>query len=103
MAMPSTTPRHVTSHGRSPPPCMAQLASAGQGTLRVVGVDGGERSAVAGVEGLQQVGGPAAAHFADDDVVGSVAEGVLHQVADRDRAFLQAARLEARAVRGVDA
>ena len=24
--MPSTTPRHVTSHGRSPPPCIAQLA-----------------------------------------------------------------------------
>ena len=28
---------------------------------------------------------------------------MLHQVADRDRAFLQAACLEARAVRGVDA
>ena len=27
MAIPSTTPRHVTSHGRSPPPCIAQLAS----------------------------------------------------------------------------
>ena len=75
----------------------------GEGTLGVVGVDGGERAAVAGVEGLQQVGGFAAAHFADHDVIGSVAEGVLHQIADRDRAVLQPARLEADAVRGVDA
>ena len=95
IAIPSTTPRHVTSHGRSPPPCIAQLAKSGEGTLRVVGVDGGERAAVAGVEGLQEVGGFAAAHFADDDVIGSVAQGVTHQVADRDRAVLQPARLEA--------
>ena len=44
---------------------------------------------MAGVEGLQEVGGFAAAHFADHDVIGSVAEGVLHQIADRDRAVLQ--------------
>ena len=31
---------------------------------------------MAGVEGLQQVGRFAAAHFADDDVIGTVPEGV---------------------------
>ena len=58
---------------------------------------------MAGVEGLQEVGGFAAAHFADHNVIGSVAEGVLYQIADRDRALAHAARLEADAVRGVDA
>ena len=72
-----------------------------EGTLGVIGVDGRERSAVAGVEGLQQVGGFAAAHFADDDVIGAVPQGMADQVADRDRAVLQPARLEADAVRGV--
>ncbi len=57
---------------------------------------------MAGVEGLQEVGGLAAAHFADDDVIGAVAEGVPHQVADRDGALLQPARLEPDAVWGVD-
>ena len=36
-------------------------------------------------------------------VVGAVAQGVPHQVADRDGALLEPARLEADAVRGVDA
>ena len=58
---------------------------------------------MAGVEGLQQVGGFAAAHFADDDVIRAVPQGVTHEVADRDRALLQPARLEADTVRGVDA
>ena len=40
---------------------------------------------MSGVEGLQQVGGFAAAHFADDDVIGAVPQGVAHEVADRDR------------------
>ena len=43
----------------------------------------------------------AAAHFADDDVIGAVPQGMADQVADRDRAVLQPARLEADAVRGV--
>ena len=73
-----------------------------QGALGVVRVDGGERTAVAGVEGLQQVGRFAAAHFADDDVIGAVPQGVPHQVADRNGALLQPARLEPDAVRGVD-
>ena len=102
MAIPSTTPRQVTSHGRSPPPCIAQLASRERAALGVVGVDGGERAAVSGVEGLQQVGRFAAAHFADDDVIGSVPQGVAHEVADTDGSLLQPARLEPDAVRGVD-
>ena len=48
-------------------------------------MDGGERAAVSGVEGLQQVGRFGAAHLADDDVIGPVAQGVAHEVADRDR------------------
>ena len=57
---------------------------------------------MAGVEGLQQVSGLAAAHFADDDVIGSVPQGVPHQVADRDGAVLEPSRLEPDAVRRVD-
>ncbi len=37
---------------------------------------------MAGVEGLQQVGGLAAAHFADDDVIGSMAQRMTDEVAD---------------------
>ena len=51
-------------------------------------VDGGERAAVSGVEGLQQVGRFGAAHFADDDVIGPVPQGVAHEVADRERSLL---------------
>ena len=47
-----------------------------------------ERAAVAGVEGLQQVGRFAAAHFADDDVIGPVPQGVAHEVADTDGPLL---------------
>ena len=54
--------------------------------LDVVAVPhGGERAAVSGVEGLQQVGRFAAAHLADNDVIGAVPQGVAHEVADRDR------------------
>ena len=38
-----------------------------------------------GVEGLQQGGGLAAAHLADDDGIGPVPQGVAHEVADTDR------------------
>ena len=100
--IPSTTPRHVTSHGRSAPPCMAQLAKRERALSALLAWTVGERAAVAGVEGLQEVGGLAAAHFADHDVIGAVAQGVPHHVADRDGALLQAARLEPDAVRGVD-
>ena len=103
IAIPSTTPRQVTSHGRSPSPCIAQLARRERALSALLAWTVGERAAVAGVEGLQEVGGLAAAHFADDDVIGAVAEGVLHQIADCDGAVLEPARLEADAVRGVDA
>ena len=59
--MPSTTPRQVTSHGSSPTPCICAARQAGQGAVGVVRMDGGERAAVSGVEGLQQVGRFAAA------------------------------------------
>ena len=48
----------------------------------------GGRAAVSGVEGLQQVGRFGAAHFADDDVIGPVPQGVAHEVADRDGSLL---------------
>ena len=48
----------------------------------------GGRAAVSGVEGLQQVGRFGAAHFADDDVIGPVPQGVAHEVADRERSLL---------------
>ena len=51
-------------------------------------MDGGERAAVSGVEGLQQVGGFAAAHLANDDVIGPVPQGVAHEVADTDGPLL---------------
>ena len=101
--MPSTTPRHVTSHGRSPAALHGAARQPREGTLGVVGVDGGERAAVAGVEGLQEVGGLAPAHLPDDDVIGPVA-----QVRDFTRSrmvtapVLEPARLEPDAVRGVD-
>ena len=51
-------------------------------------MDGRERAAVSGVEGLQQVGGLAAAYFPDDDVIGPVPQGVAHKIADGDRSLL---------------
>ena len=79
-------PVHHAPTGHVPREIAAALhrtaRQAGQGALRVVGVDGGERSAVARVEGLQEVGRFAAAHFADDDVIGPVPQGVAHEVAD---------------------
>ena len=102
IAIPSTTPRQVTSHGRSPPALHGTARQPREGALGVVRVDGGQGSAVAGVEGLQQVGGFAAAHLADDDVIGPVPQGVAHEVADRDGPLLQPARLEPDAVRRIN-
>ena len=87
-AMPSTTPRQVTSHGRSPTPCIRAARQAGQGAVGVVRMDDGERAAVSGVEGLQQVGRFGAAHFAEDDVIGPLPQGVAHEVADCERSLL---------------
>ena len=58
---------------------------------------------MAGVQRLQQVGGLAAPHLADDDVVGPVAERVPDQVADRHgRLGADRTRLEAQAVGALD-
>src|SRR5206468_4108627 len=46
-----------------------------------VGVEGGHGAGVAGVHGLEHVDGFVAAAFADDDAVGSHAEGVADEVA----------------------
>lgn len=59
-----------------------------QRVLGAVGVDGGERSVVAGGHGLEHVEGLAAADLADDDAVGGAhAEGVADEVADGDPAL----------------
>ena len=39
---------------------------------------------MSGVEGLQEVGRFAAAHLADDDVIGPVPQGMAYEVADAD-------------------
>ena len=74
IAMPSTTPLQVTSQGSSPPPCMAQLASRDKARFGVVGVYGGERAAVSGVEGLEQVSGFASSDLSHHDVIRAVAQ-----------------------------
>ena len=59
----------------------------GDHVARRVGVNGGERTVVAGVHGLEHVQrlGPAA--LAHDDAVGPHAQGVAHQVPDGDGAL----------------
>ena len=71
--MPSTTPRHVTSHGRVPFALHRAGGNPGQCRGRVVGVNRGERPSVAGIEGLQEVGGLTAPDLPDDDMIGPVA------------------------------
>ena len=53
---------------------------------------------MSGVESLEQVGGFGPADLADDNVVGTVAQRVAHQVADRHAPVAEPARLEAQAV-----
>ena len=54
--MPSTTPRQTTVYGSASLACMDAGRQTRQGRLGVVRVHGRERSAVAGVERLEQVG-----------------------------------------------
>ena len=49
-----------------------------------VGVDGGERSVVTGIHGLQHVQGLLGADLADDDTVGTHTEGVDDELPDMD-------------------
>ena len=60
---------------------------AGQGVAGAVRVDGADRAVVAGVHRLEHVERGGVADLADDDAVGPHAQGVLHQVADVDRAL----------------
>ena len=82
MAIPSTTPRQVTSHGSSPPLCIAQLAKRDR-ALSALFAWTVVREPPCPV--LRACNRSAAAHLADDDVIGAVPQGVAHEVADRDR------------------
>ena len=95
MEIPSTTPRQVTSHGKSVSPCMAQVASRDRADSAVVGVDRRQAPAVPGVERLQEIGGLAAPDLTDHNVVGPVSERVLDEVADRHRITVDPPCLEA--------
>ena len=73
-----------------------------QPVARGVGVNGGQRSVVARVHGLQHVQRLLAAHLAHDDAVGTHTQGVDHQFADVDGAVafdVGRARFHARHVR----
>ena len=60
---------------------------AARAVARGVRVAGGQRAVVAGVHRLEHVERLARAALTHDDPVGTHAEGVPHQVADRDRAL----------------
>ncbi len=69
-----------------------------EGVCRRVGMDGGQRTLVAGVHGLQHVQGLGPPHLAHHDAIGAHAQGVDHQVADGDLAlslFVRGAGLHA--------
>src|SRR3546814_5616138 len=53
---------------------------------RAVGMDGGDAAGMAGIPGLEHVEGFPAPHFADDDAVGSQAQGGAHQIGHADNA-----------------
>ena len=57
-----------------------------QGVTRVVGVDGGQRTFVTRIHGLQHIEGFGTANFADQDAVGTHAKTVANQIALRDLA-----------------
>ena len=84
----------------------ARLHGAGrqarQRRRRVVGVDRRQVAAVPRVQCLEQIGRLSAAHLADDDVIGPVAQGMPHQVADRHVAAGGVPRLEPQAVRAAE-
>ena len=76
IAMPSTTPLQVTFPGQLSAALYGATGEPGQGRFGVVGVNGGKGAAVSGVEGLQQVGGLAPAHFSHHDVIRAVTKRV---------------------------
>ena len=78
----------MTFQGSEESDCRAQVASRVRAVRGGVGVDGGDGSSVAGVEGLDEIVGLGAADLADDEAVGAVAQGMLHQVTNGDGAAL---------------
>ena len=72
--------------GRSNPAISTIVSSRDERVPGGVGVDGRDRAVVAGVHGLEHVEGLGAADLADDDAVGSHAQRVADEVADRDLA-----------------
>ena len=88
MAMPSTTPRQVTSHGSSPPPCIAQLAKRDRALSALFAWTVVSEPLCPVLRACNRSAAFGAAHFADDDVIGPVPQGVAHEVADRDGSLL---------------
>ena len=73
MAIPSTTPLQVTSHGSDPPPCMAQLAIRDKALSALLAC-----TVVSDPwpVSLQQVRRLSAANLAHDDVIRAVTQRV---------------------------
>ena len=55
------------------------------------------------VEGLQQVRRLTASNLSHHDMIRSMPQGMAHEIADRDRAFLQPSRLKPDTIRVVNA
>ena len=86
MEIPSTTPRQVTSHGKSVSPCMAQVARRDRADSALLAWIVVRAPTVPGVECLQEIGGLAAPDLADNNVIGAMAQAHgLHEVPDRHR------------------
>ena len=75
------------SRGQGDRPHHRHGLDARDGIARIVGVDRGDGAVVAGVHGLQHVQRLFAAHLAQDDAVGTHAQGVDHQLALADGAL----------------
>ena len=102
MEIPSVTPPAGDFPGKVPAALHGAAGQPGQGRLGVVGMNCGQRAAVAGVEGLEEIGGLAAPDLTHHDMVRTVPQGVFDQIADRHRSAVDAPRLEADAVGMID-
>ena len=77
IAMPSTTPRQVTSQGSSPPPCMAQLAIRDKALSALLACT--VVSDVSGVESLQQVRRLPAANLTHHDMIRAILRSIVRR------------------------
>ena len=77
MAMPSTTPRQVTSQGSSPPPCMTQLAIRDKALSALLACT--VVSDVSGVESLQQVRRLPAANLTHHDMIRAILRSIVRR------------------------